>query len=306
MRTLPNDNFTSIEPEREFVAIEVWKQLGATLKWRVEKPGRVAVMDGQSTSLFIRPDSAQRFPHPAKSAFDTEMLLNLTNVHEMFDAELHAALAHGSELKINRQPATGGQSKLLVTVETQAGLPPLDYVRDKFFFTADLRRVYRFDAAGSRLEGFDAYVHRPGGDVLVLSVERIEYIEHVDPAIFTLKLPEGVQWSKEPEPLTDNRKYEQMTPKQAAQAFFEACAQRDWSEAEKFWYQRPMSARVKSHLGGLKIVHLGEPFQSAISLVTGDWFVPYEIKFPGGRVNSWNLALRKNPSVKRYIVDGGI
>jgi len=49
-----------------------------------------------------------------------------------------------------------------------------------------------------------------------------------------------------------------MTAEQAARAFFEACAREDWDEAEKF--MTPMTDRTKEHLGGLKIVSLGESF----------------------------------------------
>ena len=54
LRTLPADNFSYIDAER-FYPIELWKQFEPELKWRVEKPGRVAVMDGQQTMLYIKP-----------------------------------------------------------------------------------------------------------------------------------------------------------------------------------------------------------------------------------------------------------
>ena len=54
MRTLPNDNFSNINPDCPFCTVELWKQYTPQLKWRVEKPGRVAVMDGQSTVLYIK------------------------------------------------------------------------------------------------------------------------------------------------------------------------------------------------------------------------------------------------------------
>ncbi len=58
LRTAPADNFSAIMPDQDFITIELWKQFEPELKWRVEKPGRVAVMDGQSTLLFIKPDYA--------------------------------------------------------------------------------------------------------------------------------------------------------------------------------------------------------------------------------------------------------
>ena len=116
-----------------------------------------------------------------------------------------------------------GRKKLVVTVETKAGLPDNDYLKNKYLDLSDSRRVYRFDAKTQRLEGFEAYLHEAGGDVLVLTIEKIEYDLPIDPSVFTLKLPDNVQWFKEPERLPDNEKYEKMTPKEAAQAFFEAC-----------------------------------------------------------------------------------
>jgi anti-sigma factor RsiW len=46
VRTSPNDNFMAVSPDYEFVTQEMWKQFGDAPKWRVEKSGRVAVMDG--------------------------------------------------------------------------------------------------------------------------------------------------------------------------------------------------------------------------------------------------------------------
>lgn len=305
MRTLPRDNFSYVNPDIDFVTVEVWKEFGGTSRWRVEKPGRVVVMDGESTTMLIQPDHAVKLPQRTKAAFDTGELLALATVHDKINQDFQAALAKQGELKISHETTAKGEKKLLVTVETKSSLPAADYLKNKFLGTSDLRRVYRVDAKTGRLEGMDAYLHRDGGDVKVLSVERIEYVEQADPAVFSLKLPDKVRLHKDPEPLADNQKYEQMTPKQAAQAFFEACSRQDWAEAEKF-ETSPFSEGTKQELGGLEIVRLGEPFQSAISLLNGDWFVPYEIKLKSGRVKKWNLALRKHPTAKRYFIDGGI
>jgi outer membrane lipoprotein-sorting protein len=306
MRTLPRDNFSYVNPDVDFVLVEVWKQFGGKLKWRVEKPGRVVVMDGESTVMLLRPDVAVRLPHPCNDAFNTYELLELATVRETVNNDLRSALAKQGELKITRETTPAGEKKLMVAVETKSSLPAADYLKNKFLGTSDLRRTYRFDAKTGRLEGMDAYVRREtGGETLVLSVERIEYLASADPAVFSLTLPENVQFVKDPEPLPDNQKYEQMTPKQAARAFFEACSKQDWGEAQKF-YPMPLNDSMKGYLGGLEIVRLGDPFQSFISLLNGDWFVPYEIKLKDGHVKKWNLALRKHATAKRYLVDGGI
>ena len=60
MRTLPRDNFAYISLELDFVPIEMWKRTNDTglVQWRTDKPGRLILMDGESTVLFIKPGYA--------------------------------------------------------------------------------------------------------------------------------------------------------------------------------------------------------------------------------------------------------
>jgi hypothetical protein len=301
MRTDPRDNFPSVYAEGDLVRVEVWKQFGAQPKWRVEKPGRVAVMDGASTTMLIRPDMVVKVP-ASEAAFDTGSLLELTKVQDLITYELRKALARGWDLQLAHESKTVGQKQVVVTVEARAGVPGNDYLENKFFEESSMRRVYRFDAKTQRLEELEAYLHRPGGDVLVLKIQQIEYDKPIDAAVFTLKLPEAVREFKRPEVLPDNAKYEKMTPQQAARAFFNACTNENWEEVQKF-FPMPLNEEIKHFLGGLEVVHLGEPFQSKIY---PGWYIPYEIKFKDGAIRKFNLAMRKDNPAKRYVVDGGI
>jgi hypothetical protein len=292
VRTIAHDNFMMIGEKYDFVRVDVWKQFGDKSKWRVEKPGRVVVMDGESTVMLIRPDHVVQFPHATPAAFDTGWLLALTEVQDMITHELRAAQARKWDLKLDHV-TTGAGDKVLVTVEAKSGLPAGDYLKNKFFEDADTRRVYRFDAKTKRLEGFDAYLHGADGDVLILSVERIEYDRPIDATVFTLKLPDKVSLLRGPERLPDNEKYERMTPEQSARAFFEACGKRDWDEARKF--MSPCDERMQSYLGGLQIVRLGTPFQSK---GYGGWFIPYEIKVSAKA----KIVVRNDKPAKRYLV----
>src|ERR1051326_7164 len=75
LRSYPQDNFSSINPDGQFYTIELWKQLEPELKWRIEKPQRVVVMDGQSTVMLIKNgDVAVKVPQRTASAFDTGWL----------------------------------------------------------------------------------------------------------------------------------------------------------------------------------------------------------------------------------------
>jgi hypothetical protein len=188
-------------------------------------------------------------------------------------------------------------------------LPDDDFMKNKHLndSISDTRRVYRFDAGTQRLEYAEVYLHQSTGDALILKTSRIEYNRPLDAKIFTLELPKDVRWFHETARLPDNEKYERMTPTQAAKAFFEACARQDWAEAEKFLPGRPMEDRAKKGLGGLTLIHLGEPFQSKLFARSGQvWFVPYEIKLKDGTVKKFNLAVSKDNPANRCVVGGGI
>ncbi|MGO8753093.1 MAG: M56 family metallopeptidase [Thermoguttaceae bacterium] len=301
MRTRPGDNFSFIDAGHDFVPLNIWKQFGDKPKWRVENSGRVAVMDGDSTVMLMGRQTVVKVPRAAESAFDTYWLLALASSKEIIAREFRAAVAKGWDVKRVDETSAGGEKEIVVTIEAKSGLPDGDYLKNKFFFTADRRCVYRFDAKTLRLEGFDAYLHQSGGDVKIFTIGHIEYDQPIDPKVFTLQIPKTAQEYKEPQRLPNNEKYEKMTPLETARAFFQACGKEDWDEVGKFY--QPLNDNMKKYLGGLTIVHLGEPFKP---LLYGGWMVPYEIKFKDGRTRKWNLAVRNDNPAKHYVVDGGL
>ena len=97
-------------------------------------------------------------------------------------------------------------------------------------------------------------------------------------------------------------KYENMTPKEMTQVFFQACADEDWDELIKFMPDLKVSQKAKDYYGGLEIINIGEPFKSE---AYHGLFVPYEIKLKSGRIKKWNLAVTNRNLVERYMFDGG-
>jgi len=93
-----------------------------------------------------------------------------------------------------------------------------------------------------------------------------------------------------------------MTPSEAARAFFEACGREDWAAAGKFWIG-PLGDDLKTVLGGLKVISIGQPFTSAGG---GDPFVPYEIQFKNGETKKFNLHIAKVSAGGRCVVTGGL
>jgi hypothetical protein len=302
MRTLPSDNFSFIGLELDFVPIEMWKRTDANglIQWRVEKPGRVLLMDGKSTLMLIRPNHGvlKKEPWPL-GCFDS-WSGRLLKVQDLLDNELQNAKSNPDREVLLRYESIKGRDKLVLEVDITTDVAENDYLRNKFISDSDHLKVYRFDAETKLLEGFQVYVHSEGRDVLIFEVTDIEYNKEIDDSVFRLDLPEDMIWHGEPQVLPDNEKYQQMGPKEMATAFFEACAREDWDEFLKFWSASAVDERIKSRLGGLEIVSIGEPFKSGRY---SGWFIPYEIKLPS-TASEFYMRLSNTNSAKRFVVTG--
>jgi len=233
LRTLPADNFSYINADCPFYTIELWKQFEPDLKWRIEKPLRIAVIDGDSAVMLIKNgDVGVRFPHPAASAFDTEWLQRIANLSNTITNELNNAMAKGWTMSLTNEIGVDGRLKDVVTIEARSGLPANDYLKNVFMETADMRRVYVFDDQSERLDSMKIYLHAASGDTLIFKLDQIDYNQPIDPSEWKLDLPADVSWwQNQMQMLPDNDKYASMTAEQATRAFFDACSQENWDEA---------------------------------------------------------------------------
>jgi hypothetical protein len=307
MRTLPRDNFAYISLEHDFVPIEMWKRTDdmGLVQWRIDKPGRLVLMDGESTVLFIRPGYASKAgPSPDRYWYDSYWCGHILDVDKLLENELNKAIQiENAELFITDEKEIDGSDVLVVDITVPAKVDKDDYLRNKFISDSDHRRVYCFDAETNLLKSFEIYVITEDSEVKIFETTSIEYNPLIDDSVFALELPNDVVWDKEPEILPDNDKYENMTPREAAITFFTACAQENWDEYLKFKSQSHVPQRTKDLLGGIEVISIGEPFQSGSY---SGWFVPYEIILRDGYVKKHNLALRNDNPANRWQFDGGI
>ena len=115
----------------------------------------------------------------------------------------------------------------------------------------------------------------------------------------------GVSLSKETEVLPDNAKYAALTPEQTAQAFFEACSQKNWDEAAKFMPY--LNDRLKEYLGGLKLVSVGQSFgpdEYPGGMAPKGYpgrYVPYEIQIAP---QQFNVRVANTNAAKRCVLTG--
>jgi hypothetical protein len=307
MRTLPRDNFSNIGLNYDFVDIEMWKRtnINVQVQWRVEKSGRVLLMDGEKTIMLIRPNYGVSDNRPLPLGCYDSWSGRLLNVQDLLDNELQNAKNNPDREVCLRHEEVEGADKIVLEVNVTTSVPENDYLRNKFIHESDHLKVYQFDAKTKLLEALQVYVHTADEDVLIFEVTDIEYNIDIDDSVFVLDFPEDMIWRKEPEILPDNERYEKMTPKEAAETFFKACAEENWEEVLKFRTASRIDERLKAYLGGLEIISISEPFQSKGYSRKG-WIVPYEIRLKSGDVKKHNLAIRKDNDANRFVVDGGI
>jgi len=301
MRTLPGDNFSLIGLEYDFVPIEMWKKVddAGIVRWRIEKPGRVIVTDGNSTIMLIRPNYAVKGERPYPIGCFDAWCGHLLNVNGLLDSAIEEAKNRSdTELRLRQTGSSSGPESVLEIESKAAGDYTNDYLKNKFISESNNKKVYCFDAETKLLKGFEVFVHGDKEDVLIFEVNEIEYNPQIDNGLFTLELPKDVIWYEEPKVLPDNEKYVNMTPKQTAEAFFNACAEENWDEYLKFVGSSRADERIKGIYGGLEIISIGEPFKSGLY---GGWFVPYEIKL---RPREFNMRLSNANSSKRFVITG--
>ncbi len=298
MRTLPRENFEYINPRCEFLPLEIWKQYGNPAKWRVEKPGRRVAVDGQHAVMLIGDDRASKHSPRANYLSWLNVLLDSEQIMEQ---ELQLARAQISKTSLGEQDHNGVR-QLVLTVERKASNVGNDWVKNKSVSESDHTRIYRFDPVTKRLEGMQIVLHAADGDSVVFEITGIRYNEPLDPALFTLVVPQNAIWSVDPEKMPTNRPLPN-SPKEAAIMAFDAMSREDWPQALVVFSESDFNQNFKTMFGGLQVISTGEPFQSG--LYRG-WFVPYEIKLKSGQVRKHNLALRNDNAAKRWVLDGGL
>jgi len=294
MRTSPGDNFELIGTQYDFQPVEMWKEFGAAPRWRVENPGRVVVMDGRESTLFIKPDRVVR---AGRYNGFVEWLRPLLDPQEVLSAELRAAQAGESRAAVRRD---GPRITLTATRNAQGGFAG-DWTRNTSIAESDHTRIYEFDASTGRLTGLQVMVHEGGTDTVVFEITEIRYNESIAPERFTVALPDHAISDVPPERMPVNQALP-ATARDAAVTFLEGMAQRDWDRVLMVYPATAVPEGYQRYGGGLRILAIGEPFQSG--LYPG-WFVPYEVELADGTHKKWNLAVRNDNPAHRWIQDGG-
>ena len=149
------------------------------------------------------------------------------------------------------------------------------------------------------------YILEGKKETLIVDITSIEYDVNLDPSLFVINLPAGVQWKGITPNLTGGG-LKNVTSQHVAELFWLGIAKDDWKQVGEVsdFFRNPSEKvlRIKDYFSGLKVIKIGSPFKSG--LYPGE-FVPYEIRLKTGEIRRSNLAVRNDNPNKTWIVDGG-
>jgi outer membrane lipoprotein-sorting protein len=293
MRTIPGDNFETVGAGYDFVPVEIYRDFATPARWRIEKPGRVIVRDGTYTMLVFGNNALR---HESPTAFGT-WLAPLLDPAALFEAERRVTPLHPTEIQM-----TAGAPIVLSALHRTPDAAGNDWLRDKVIVASTHKRVYQFDPVTHLPSSLRISLQPEGGEeVSVFEVTSIEYDKAIDPSLFRIELPQGVEWESPDVAMASMPGASPASPREAALAFLEGLAAGDWDRVLSVYPHKRIDEQLK-RVGGLRVVSVGEPFQSAFYV---GWFVPYEIKFANGHTKKWNLAVRNDNPQQRWVYDGG-
>lgn len=301
VRSLENEPFDMLGTEYDFIEYKYWKQFSGVKPWRIEKPGRIAVFDGENQYLFL--------PKPSYAIFSSENL-QLLDFLKLFlepksimESELEFSNKHNADYKVEKTT-----DEIILTVKADAlGDFHNNYRKNASILESDNSRIYYFDKQTSLLKSFELYINENGQSKKVIKIENIAYNIPIAASTFAIQLPQGVGWKEIDDP-GYNKEFTKISSKQAAKQFFTALAKNDFESIVQVWSALQITdkdkiEKIKTYYGGLELMELGKPFKSG--LYPGE-FVPYTIKFQSGEIKEFNLALRNDNPTKTWVIDGGM
>lgn len=301
VRSQENEPFDFIGTEYSFIEYKFWKQFSGEKPWRIEKPGRIVVFDGEKQYLYM-PASAYAVTAGEGAGF-VEWIKLFLSPKDILENELNFSKTHKAVYKIEESG-----DEIILTVNANAlGDFHNNYLKNNSVLESDNSRVYVFDKKTYLLKTFNLFIDEYGKSFQAMNLKNIAYNIPIDSGTFIIDLPKGISWQEHTEPGHINA-FTNISSKQAAKKFFTALANEDYESIEKVFSLLQIEDaeklnEIKEDLGGLELISLGEPFKSG--LFPGE-FVPYKIRLKSGEVKDFNLALRNDNPTKTWIIDGGI
>lgn len=299
IRTSEQENFDYIDPHREFVPHTLEAIYSPRLLWRVEKPGRKALYDGEHTYLWFDSLNDGLIQPYAPDAIG--MLNLLIDPSQLLELERQLTRAHtGARYELRREAEV---LYLTVISPAQGDFSQSDHERNTSIIESNTRREYRFDALNGRLLGARVTLLAEEGERALLEIDRITYDAPLDTATLTV-LPEGINWTDQTRN-TPSPRLIGIDAKEAARLILAAFATWDNEILDEALRSYGAHARklLQSRYAGATVERLSEPVRSG---KYPGWFIPCTLRMGDGSRERIRLALRNDNSAGSWVVDGGL
>ncbi|WP_304720595.1 hypothetical protein [uncultured Alistipes sp.] len=301
IRTTPRENFTYTDPALPPIPCTVTVEYGDTLRWRIEKPGRTALCDGETARMWLR-DAGEGWCSQADGYHPEGELGLLLDLQRLLLAEQAQAFrTKGAQYEIAEED---GSIRLTIRIPAQGDFSQSDYSLNSSITESNTLREYRFDKESGRLLDLRITAILPDGSrSVLLESTGIVYDEPVDRAVLTA-LPENIEWIDLAEPVSGAQLVD-ISAEEAANRILRAMGSWDETLLDEalHYYGTDIRKELEAHYGGLAVIAIGQAVRSG---QYAGVFVPCEILLADGRTEKLMLALRNDNPEKCWLVDGGL
>jgi outer membrane lipoprotein-sorting protein len=302
IRTREYENIDFIDPSGSFLECRLWKSFGHPPKWRIEKEGRMVLMDGKDQYMVISGHGCVLKGSP-EAGFVSWMRIFLDPA-KLLESEKEFARSHNSICSIDEK-----DGKIILTIKAKA----LGNFRNSFALNSSVAesnntRTYTFSKATMLPESMEVLIEAGHQHIPVIKLEQITYNQPIPDSLLSFFPTKGIPVILLSAMDSVNRGgIKNISSVQAARLFFDAISNRDVKQLGRLLPVEALSGgnvlkAVLQTYHGIRLIKLGEAFQSG--LYPGD-YVPFVLRLPSGDTTSGNLALRRNNPSRAWNVDGG-
>lgn len=298
-RTTPKENFAYVDATENFVRHKITVQ-PTTGRWRLEKPGRVAMYDGKCTWLW----------HPQEN-YGYQWNTNAQGVIEDFAIladpfmmmELEKLYVRNNPKAVCKKTIENGLVTLVIEAPANGDYEN-DYCRNTSLEDMDTYREYVFEKKTGRLLRLKIDAEIKGKTITVFEMKNIQYNVELDESIF--KTPTDINWKMLEEDFDVKdavvKSFVGISPERAVEMAFAAMKDWDTTVLNVVMFQYSVN-ELKETYEGCQLIGHKKAFHSGRYAGV---FVPCKIRYRDNTVVKKNIAIRNDNKQSVWLVDGGI
>jgi len=302
IRTRELENIDFIDPNGNFIECRLWEAFGNPPKWRMEKAGRMVLMDGKNQYMATA-GSGYVLKGGPECGFVNWMKIFLDPA-KLLESEKEFARIHGADCRISDQ-----DGRIILTIKAKAlGNFSNTFAQNSSVVESDNTRTYTFSKATMFPESMEVTIEKGKERILVIRLEQIACNLPIPDSLLTFIPVKGIPVIPLVALDSINRNgIKDISSVEATRMFFDAISNHDEKllgrllPVEALSGGHALQAILKAY-AGIRMVKMGKAFRSG--LYPGD-YVPYVLKLPSGDTAGGNLALRRDNSSHVWNVDGG-